>query len=671
MSTFDDLGLSPELLSTLGEMGFASPTAIQEAAITSLLEVPRDFVGLAHTGTGKTAAFGLPLLERTDPDEAATQALILAPTRELSQQIHEQLRLFSAKLPKVGVQVVYGGAPIMGQIKALRRCPQILVATPGRLIDLAKRKAVDLSKVRFLVLDEADEMLNMGFREELVRILELTPPEKNTWLFSATMPPDIRTLSNRYMTDPVEVQVGEESRINLDIEHRFAVVKASDRMEALKRFMDNHAELYGIAFCRTRAETRKTASRLAELGYPVDAIHGELSQQQRDLVMQKFKAGHVLMLVATDVAARGIDVDDLTHVIHMGLPDDVESYTHRSGRTARAGKRGISLAIITRNEMRKIKQIEHRLRIRLHKIDVPRPSEVLVNHVRHWARQLTRTEVSEALTDELLELAEEEITALDRRGLLRHLLSLELHRLGYDDDSRDLNHQAYREEEPHQPSRGTRMLRFFINVGHIDDLGKGDLLRFVCEHTGLDRENIGSIRLYDKHSTFEVDEDHANVVVPAFADVEVRGRPLRVNRDNDRYSSDRPKHKGRGGYKKGGYNKGRGGGGYNKRGGHKGGGGYKGGGGGYNKRDDGGGYKGGGGGGYNKRDDGGGHKGGGGGGYNKRDDGGGHKGGGGGGYNKRDDGGGYKAGGYKSRQSRSRDDRPRKGSVRGPGRRRD
>ncbi|NNC94972.1 MAG: DEAD/DEAH box helicase, partial [Chitinophagales bacterium] len=324
-------------------MGFENPTEIQEAAIPFLVDGDDDLIGLAQTGTGKTAAFGLPLLNRIDYNNKDTQALILAPTRELGQQIAEQLQQFSKHLRKVKILPVYGGASISHQIKAIKKGQHIIVATPGRLVDLIKRKVVNLNTVRFLILDEADEMLNMGFKEELDQILFETPAEKLTWLFAATMPKEIKKIVHKYMDDPVEVRVNQKNVVNKNIEHQFAVVKHSNKTEALTRFLDMDPDMRGVVFCRTKRDTQDLAEDLMSRGYKADAIHGDLNQPQRDRVMKRFKSHDLHVLVATDVAARGIDVNDLTHVFHFTLPDDHAYYTHRSGRTARAGKTGISI----------------------------------------------------------------------------------------------------------------------------------------------------------------------------------------------------------------------------------------------------------------------------------------------------------------------------------------
>lgn len=531
MKTFKELGLSDTLLETLGTIGFETPTEIQERAIPLLTTGGRDFIGLAQTGTGKTAAFGLPLLQLIDPEYEVIQSLILAPTRELSQQIAEQLVTFS-KNTAVRIEVVYGGTNIVPQMKRLRqKPPHILVATPGRLIDLANRKAIRLGDIEFVVLDEADEMLNMGFREDLDTILKFTPEQKTTWLFSATMPDGIRKLTKSYMEQPEEVRVSKGMEVNANIEHRYTLLKASDKTEALRRFIDVDPELYGVVFCRTKRDTQRLADDLISKGYKVDALHGDMTQQQRDIVMRRFKSGRLQALIATDVAARGIDVSELTHVIHHSIPDAPEYYTHRSGRTARAGKKGVSLSFITRNDQRKLRIFGEKLGIEFEKVEVP-PLEQVFNHkVEGLAKAFKETRVSDILTPELLEKAEAVLGDLDAKEFITLWLSRELSKHNYTKDTRDLNDKG-KAKEARERRKNDNFHRFFINIGKIDKLQKGDLLRLVCDVTDIASTHIGAIRLYDKHATFEVDSRYSSKVVPKFSDVLVNGRDLRVNRDD-------------------------------------------------------------------------------------------------------------------------------------------
>ena len=446
VQTFSTLGLSAPILDAIGQMGFETPSEIQGQAIPRLLEGDRDFIGLAQTGTGKTAAFGLPLLEHIDLDQDCTQALVLAPTRELGQQIAEQLALFSKHMKGLRTIAVYGGANIVTQIQGLKKTRHVVIATPGRLIDLAKRKAIDLSNIRYLVLDEADEMLNMGFKEELDTILSFTPDEKRTWLFSATMPKEIRRLVKDYMADPFEVRIDPKTTVNTNIEHRYALVRHTDKAEALTRFMDLDEELYGVVFCRTKRDTQNLAEGLIKQGYRADAIHGDLSQHQRDRVMARFKRRELQVLIATDVAARGIDVNDLTHVFHYALPNDPAYYTHRSGRTARAGKEGVSLAFISRKEKHKINAFARALDVEFNAVDVPRADEIVEARLRGWASGLLEQEGGKEAPAELLEQVDLLLGPLSKEQIIARLVTRELARLNLS-HRQDLNEKGGRGQD--------------------------------------------------------------------------------------------------------------------------------------------------------------------------------------------------------------------------------
>src|SRR5699024_35543 len=381
MNPFLTLGIRHEIVNAITEMGFEKPSPIQEKAIPALLTGNDDFVGLAQTGTGKTAAFGLPLLEQIDFNEKYPQALVLCPTRELCLQIARDIKTYAKNLDGVHTVAVYGGANISEQLHQIRRGVQIVVATPGRMLDIINRKAIDFSQVRYVVLDEADEMLNMGFQEDINKILSETPDDKKTWLFSATMPQEVRRIAKKYMTNPVELTVGTKNTGNQNIEHHYFVVRARDKYPAMKRIVDFYPSIFGIVFCRTKIETQEIAEALIRDGYNADSLHGDLSQQQRDKVMKRFRDKTLQLLIATDVAARGIDVDDITHVINYSLPDEVESYTHRSGRTARAGKTGTSISIVNMKETHKIRRIEKIVGKEFIKKDIPSGVEVCENQL--------------------------------------------------------------------------------------------------------------------------------------------------------------------------------------------------------------------------------------------------------------------------------------------------
>ena len=438
MTTFKELGLSDEILKVLGEIGFESPSKIQRKAIPRLMEGGKDLIGLAQTGTGKTAAFGLPLLERIDTSKKYTQGLVLAPTRELGKQIAEQLYTFSKYMKKLNVLAVYGGAYIGTQIKALERTQHIIIATPGRLIDLIKRKAVKLDRLEVLVLDEADEMLNMGFKDELDKILSYTPDEKHTWLFSATMPREIKRIVNTYMDDPIEIKINAEEKVNTNIEHQFTIVRRNDKSEALTRFLDVEPDMRGVVFCRTRMDTRDLAEVLLGKGYKADALHGDLSQGQRDRVMKRFKSHDLQVLIATDVAARGIDVADLTHVFHYTLPDDVSYYTHRSGRTARAGRKGTSVAFIGGRDGGKIRILERQLGISFKKVTVPQANEIAEKRVKNWCLEILDKKSDDKLDSDLLEKANLIFENLSKEELIEKMLVNELERMNLG-SNKDLN----------------------------------------------------------------------------------------------------------------------------------------------------------------------------------------------------------------------------------------
>ena len=439
MTSFKSLGLSSEMLKGLEDLGFQQPSEIQAQAIPLLLDGDNDLIGLAQTGTGKTAAFGIPLLERVDPDDPRTQALILAPTRELGQQIAEQLALFSKYQEQVNVLAVYGGAAIINQIKALKKPQQVIIATPGRLIDLIERKAVDLSALGILVLDEADEMLNMGFKDELDKILSYTPVEKLTWLFSATMPAEIQKLVQNYMNAPLEVRVATKNEVNKNIDHRFVITQGAKKSEALMRFLDHETALRGVGFCRTKRDTQNLAEYLLKSDYKADALHGDLSQAQRDRVMKRFKNHELQVLIATDVAARGIDVNDLTHVFHMALPDDPSYYTHRSGRTARAGKKGISLVFATGRDRGRLERLADKLDISFSQADVPTPEDIKAAKIEKWVQQILDTRPKGKIDGQLFFEVANTLAGLSKEELLAKLLVLELERSNSSSDGDDLN----------------------------------------------------------------------------------------------------------------------------------------------------------------------------------------------------------------------------------------
>jgi len=558
-------------MQVLPELGFENPSPIQEQAIPLLNEKPQDFIGLAQTGTGKTAAFGLPLLDWINPDQKDTQALILAPTRELGQQIAGQLEIFAKYLPNIRIQSVYGGASIVVQMKDIkRRTPQIVIATPGRLLDLMRRKVLDLSTIRFVVLDEADEMLNMGFKEDLDDILAYTGDTKNTWLFSATMPKEIRHIVKSYMSKPVEVKVSTGNQVNENIEHQYAVVKSSDKFEGLKRVLDVEEGFRGVIFCRTRIKTQQLADDLNKSGYQSEALHGDLSQAQRDRVMKRFKDHSLQVLVATDVAARGIDVNDLTHVIHYALPDDPSYYTHRSGRTARAGKKGISLSLLTNRDMRKLDGLERSLKLKIDKFSIPSVEDILTIRLGKWAQNILELPIKKDLNGKLLTDIQMLLGSMTFEELVEKLVSKEIDSLNYTKKSKDLNESSRaskrssgdsdrrskgrdrkgdrksekrdrsksdfkrkdKSENRDRKSSAKKGNRFFINVGKSDGVSKSDMVDFIAETVKIRKSEVGDIDLQKNCSFFEVDSRHSKNVANSFKGIYIDGRELRVNRDS-------------------------------------------------------------------------------------------------------------------------------------------
>ncbi len=530
MKSFESLGLTGELVENIRQLGFETPTPIQEKAIPVLLKGDTDLVGLAQTGTGKTAAFGLPLIDLIDANNHSTQALVVAPTRELSVQITSDFERFSKNVKDLNIVTVYGGASISDQIRKVKRGAQIIVATPGRLIDLLSRKVVDLRNIQFVVLDEADEMLNMGFKEDIDEILSTTPESKRVWLFSATMPREVREIANNYMSNPQELAMEGRQQGNENIDHQYAVVDDRDKYLALKRFVDYAPDIFGVIFCRTKMDTQKVAEHLIKDGYNADALHGDLTQAQRDRVMKSFKNKTLQLLVATDVAARGIDVNNITHVIHMNMPDEMEFYTHRSGRTARAGKKGISLAIISKKEIGRISQIEKTLKRKFTKMNVPTGDEVCQMKIVGLVHKVREVEVNEEEIDSFLPEVYHELKDLSKEDIIKRFASIEFNRfLEYYRDARDLNKSEKRSyvEDGATESYSTGD-RIFINVGKMDGLEKGNLLGLICDYGEIDKGKIGKIDLKGAYSFFEVEKGLAEQVMKGFEGVEVRGRKVRL-----------------------------------------------------------------------------------------------------------------------------------------------
>jgi ATP-dependent RNA helicase DeaD len=532
MQSFETLGLSGEIVAAVRKLGFEQPTPVQEQAIPVLLEGNQDVVALAQTGTGKTAAFGLPLIDLISDREKKTHALVLAPTRELCLQITNDFENFSRGVKPLNIVAVYGGASIAEQIRKIKKGAQIIVATPGRLMDLLERKVVNLKEIRFVVLDEADEMLNMGFKEDIDHILSHTSDEKNVWLFSATMPREVRAIAQTYMNKPIELTVGERNQSNQNIEHQYMMVDDRDRYAALKRVVDFNLDIFGVIFCRTKLDTQRIAENLIKDGYNADSLHGDLTQQQRDRVMRNFKSKALQLLVATDVAARGIDVSNLTHVIHMALPDEIEFYTHRSGRTARAGKKGISIALINKREIQKIRQIEKMIQSKFTHTPVPTGVEVCEKRVINIVHRLREVTLLEKEIAHFLPSVNEELKDLSKEEIIKRFTALEFnHFLDYYRDAPDLNRSGDRTERggERESSRGSFSGdRLFINLGKMDGLEPGKLLGLICDRANVTKEKIGKIDVKGAYSFFEVDKGTTDKVREQLHGFEYKGRIVRI-----------------------------------------------------------------------------------------------------------------------------------------------
>ncbi len=532
MINFELLGLSKPVLRAIAELGFETPTPVQEQTIPVMLGGNQDVVALAQTGTGKTAAFGLPLIELLEFQERHTQALILAPTRELCMQITRDIQKYSAYTPGAHVTAIYGGASIEGQIRDMRKGPQIVVATPGRLVDMIERGVVDLSRIEFVVLDEADEMLTMGFKEDLDLILSQTPQQKNTWLFSATMPKEVQRIANNYMKSPAEITVGQKNSGNENIEHLYYVVHAKDRYLALKRIADFNPEIFAIVFCRTKAETQQIADALIKDGYNADALHGDLSQAQRDFVMKRYRSRSLQMLVATDVAARGIDVNDVTHVINYNLPDEIESYTHRSGRTARAGKSGVSIAIIHSKEMHKIREIEKIVKSKFRQEQIPTGFEVCEQQLMALVKKVHNVDVDEKTIERYLPQVFQELEELSREDIIKRFVSIEFNRFAeYYRNAPDLNLNSQRDER-RQTTPG--LVKLYMNIGQLDGFDFNTLKEFIAENSEISVQDVTWTDVKNTFSLVEVRTESMDKIMNAIHGAQYRGRTVRVESRGNR-----------------------------------------------------------------------------------------------------------------------------------------
>ena len=541
MKTFEELGVSVEIRRAIEEMGFVQPMPVQEEVIPRLLTSKRDMIALAQTGTGKTASFGIPLLMRLDLSNRDTQALVLSPTRELCLQIADDLRDFSKYMEGVHVEAVYGGAAIEQQIRALKKGAQVIVATPGRLIDLKNRGYAKLENVRNIVLDEADEMLNMGFSDAINEIFESLPEEHSTLMFSATMSREVERVAKRFLTDYEEVVVGSRNEGAESVNHIYYMVQAKDKYLALKRIVDYYPKIFAIIFCRTKLETQEIADKLIRDGYNAESLHGDLSQQQRDLTMQKFRQHLTQLLVATDVAARGLDVDDLTHVINFGLPDDTESYTHRSGRTGRAGKKGTSISIVHSKEKHKIRDIEKIIGKKFIETPIPSAEEICKKQLYKVMDQIVKTDVNDDEIAPFLQDISRYFEFIDKDELIKKIVSLEFGKfLAYYADAPEIEAPAKDKEKKPQSDREKRMnkaqkgfKRLFINLGKKDGFFPGVLMQTLNRYVG-GRQEVGHIDLLDTISYFEVPEKDARKVMSQLTGIRYKGRTVRCNAEDDK-----------------------------------------------------------------------------------------------------------------------------------------
>jgi ATP-dependent RNA helicase DeaD len=539
--TFESLGIEEGILHSIQQLGFTQPTPIQEKAIPVLLQGTKDFIGLAQTGTGKTAAFGLPLLQLINREDRHPQALIICPTRELCLQIANDLNSFKPKKAHISITAVYGGTSIGEQIRELKRGTHIVVATPGRLIDLIERKAVDLEQIHYVVLDEADEMLNMGFKDDIEFILKNTPNRQSTWLFSATMPSEIRQVSKRYMEKPFEITIGKVNAGNANIDHQYYLTQHVNRYETLKRVIDFNPGLYGIIFTRTKADAQGITEQLIREGYDIEALHGDLTQQQRDKVMSRFREKSIQLLIATDVAARGIDVQGITHVINYELPDDTEVYTHRSGRTGRAGKSGISISIVTPKEVYRLRQIEKLVNTRFHKMDIPSGKDVCRKQFFHFIDKMLQADISHGEYEAYLPVLREKFAEVDKEEILQRVAALEFDRfLKYYENAADLNMRDDRRSERGERtvSRDTKgrsyggngnYQRLFVNLGTKDGFYKASFLQFILDMSDLKKDVLGRIDMKEMNSWVEVESAAARKMIKAIDGKNFRGRKIRMN----------------------------------------------------------------------------------------------------------------------------------------------
>ena len=539
MHTFQQLGLEDNLIQAIDDMGFETPSEVQEKAIPILLSQENDLVALAQTGTGKAAAFGFPMLQKIDINSRTTQGLILSPTRELCLQITNEIKLYGKYCKGLNVTAIYGGASITEQAKQVKRGTQIIVATPGRMKDMISRRLVDITKIEYAVLDEADEMLNMGFYEDITEILSHTPQDKSTWLFSATMPKEVSAIAQKFMFQPTEITVGHKNIGSKNVSHEYYLVSARDRYQALKRLADANPNIFSVVFCRTKRDTQKVAEQLIQDGYNAGALHGDLSQNQRDLVMKSFRNKQIQMLVATDVAARGIDVDDITHVINYQLPDEIETYTHRSGRTGRAGKTGVSMVIVSKSEVRKIKSIERKIQKSFEQKEIPNGIEICEVQLMALANKIHDTEINHEI-DSYLDEINQLFIETSKDELIKKFFSVEFTRFfNYYKKAKDLNSPAQSSSE-NDDRANDNSVRFFINIGRKDGYDWMSLKDFLRDQLQLGKDDVFKVDVKDSFSFFNTETVNMPKVLEFFTDFKQNGRFINVeitekkNRDRHR-----------------------------------------------------------------------------------------------------------------------------------------
>lgn len=527
MNTFQTLGLEAHLLQAISDLGFETPSEVQQKAIPKLLKKENDLVALAQTGTGKTAAFGFPMLQKIDINSRTTQGLILSPTRELCLQITNELKLYGKYCEGLNVTAIYGGASITEQAKKVKRGAQIIVATPGRMKDMISRRMVDISKIYYAVLDEADEMLNMGFFEDIKSILSFTPDEKSTWLFSATMPKEVAIIAKKFMSSPIEITIGHKNIGSKNVSHEYYMVGSRDRYPALKRLADANPNIFAVVFCRTKRDTQKIAEKLIEDGYNAGSLHGDLSQNQRDLVMKSFRNKQIQMLVATDVAARGIDVEDITHVINYQLPDEIETYTHRSGRTGRAGKTGLSIVIITKSEQRRIKTIEKMIQKQFVKKEIPEGIQICEIQLKALAHKINETEINGEI-DNYFEEIKRLFSNTTKDDLIKKFFSVEFARFfNYYNNAKNLN---IPKGDTHfsKSYNSDNSAQFFINIGKKDGYDWMQMKDFLRDSLGLSQGDIFKVDVKDNFSFFNTEITHMPRVLEFFNDFKLNGRYINV-----------------------------------------------------------------------------------------------------------------------------------------------